>query len=56
MLKKYTEQQDKIKNLIKSTTITFCDYYKKYMKIKFDSDDDLPLSKILNASWFNKSC
>ena len=31
-----------IRGLIKSTTKNFDDYDEKYMKIKFDSDDELP--------------
>ena len=39
---------DKIKDLIKSITNTSGDYDEKYMQIKFDSDDNLPLGKILS--------
>ena len=45
-LKKYTELWSKIKDLIRSIANTSCDYDKKYMKIKFHSDDNLPLNKI----------
>ena len=46
-MKKYTELWYKIKDLIKSATNTSGDYEKKYMKIKFNSDGDLPLNKTL---------
>ena len=46
LLKKYNDVfngiQDKIKEINNE-----CDYEKDYMKIKFDSDDDLPLNKSL---------
>ena len=48
VLTKYTEPWDKIKYLIK--TINWGksgEYEKDYMKIKFNSDDDLPLNKTL---------
>ena len=46
-LKKYTELWDKIKDLIRSVTNTSDDYDEKYKKIRFNSDDNLPLNKIL---------
>ena len=46
-LKMYTELWDKIKDLISSITNNSGDYDEKYMKIKFNSDDNLPLNKIL---------
>ena len=48
VLSKYTELQDEIKYLIK--TIKGGDageYEREYMKIRFNSDDKLPLNKIL---------
>ena len=33
---------------IKEVSNDECDYEKDYMKIKFNSDDDLPLNKSLN--------
>ena len=36
-----------IKNKIKEVSSGECDYEKDYMKIKFNSDDDLPLNKPL---------
>ena len=47
VLIKYTELWDKIKNLIKKINDKPYDYDEKYIKIKFVSDDDLPLNKIL---------
>ena len=48
VLKKYAEVWDGIKNKIKVINGgEENDYGKDYMKIKFDSDDDLPLNKPL---------
>ena len=46
-LKIYQEVWNKIRYLIKSITINSDNYDKKYMKIKFNSDDDLPLKKMV---------
>ena len=46
-LKKYEELQNKIKDLIGSITSNSDNYDEKYMKIKFNSDDDVPLKKAL---------
>ena len=40
------ELQDKIKDLIKTINDKTSDYDKQYMKIKFNSDDNLPSNKI----------
>ena len=45
--KKYEELRIKIRDLIRSITKNVDDYDEKYMKIKFNSDDNLPLSKII---------
>ena len=46
MLKKYTDVWNGIKNEIKAINGGKENYYEKdFMKIKFDSDDDLPLNK-----------
>ena len=45
--KKYEELWSKIKDLIRLITKTTNDYDKKYMKIKFNSDDELLLNKII---------
>ena len=47
ILKKYTQLWIKIKNLIETINGKRGDYDEKYMKIKFTSDDNLPLNKIL---------
>ena len=48
MLEKYTKLWDKIKYLIKTINRGKSgEYEKDFMKIKFSSDDDLPLNKIL---------
>ena len=52
VLIKYTELWNKIKNLIKSNSIDAIPLKqvstkKDFMKIKFNSDDNLPLNKIL---------
>ena len=48
VLKKYADVWDGIKNKIKAINGgKENDYGKDYMKIKFDSDDDLPLNKPL---------
>ena len=47
VLKKYFEIWDRIKNKIKAINGDECDYGEDYMKIKFNSDDDLPLNKLL---------
>ena len=48
LLKKYADVSDGIKNEIKAINGGEENNYKKdYMKIKFNSDDDLPLNKPL---------
>ena len=46
-IKKYEELWSKIKDLIRLITKNSDDYDEKYMKIKFDSDDNLPLNKTI---------
>ena len=46
-LKKYNEVWSGIKNQIEAVSSGGCDYEKDYVKIKFNSDDDLPLNKPL---------
>ena len=49
LLQKYADVWDAIKNEIKAINGGKENYYgKDYMKIKFNSDNDLPLSKPLN--------
>ena len=45
LLKKYNDVFNGIRNKIKEVSGNECDYEKNYMKIKFNSDDDLPLNK-----------
>ena len=47
LLKKYSDVFNEIRNKIKKISGDECDYEKDYMKIKFNSDDDLPLNKSL---------
>ena len=47
LLKKYLDVWSGIKNKIEAVNSGECDYEKDYMKIKFNSDDDLPLNKPL---------
>ena len=47
IIKKYGELWSKIRDLISSITKKSNDYDERYMKIKFDSDDDLPLYKTI---------
>ena len=46
-LKTYKELYEKIRDLVRSISNNSDDYDQKYMKIKFNSDDDLPSQKIL---------
>ena len=45
--KKYVDVQNGIKNKIRTINVGECDYEKDFMKIKFNSDDDLPLNRPL---------
>ena len=47
LLKKYNDVFNGIRDQIKEINSNECDYEKDYMKIKFNSDDDLPLNKSL---------
>ena len=47
LLKKYNDFLNGIRDKIKKISGDECDYEKDYMKIKFNSDDDLPLNKQL---------
>ena len=52
LLKKYTDIWDGIKNEMKKINGgKENDYGKDYLKIKFGSDDDLPLNKLLIFFW-----
>ena len=47
LLKRYNDVWNEIKNKIKEVSNSECDYEKDYMKIKFNSGDNLPLNKPL---------
>ena len=47
LLKKYNDVWNGIKIKIEEISSGECDYEKDYMKIKFNSNDDLPLNKPL---------
>ena len=47
LLKKYNDVWNGIKKKIEEVSSGECDYEKDYMKIKFNSDDNLPLNKPL---------
>ena len=46
-IKKYEELWCKIRDLSRSVTKSLCGFDEKYMKIKFNSDDELPLNKTM---------
>ena len=47
LLKKYNDTFNGIRDKIKEINSNKCDYEKDYMKIKFNSDDNIPLNKSL---------
>ena len=47
LLEKYNEVLNGIRDKIKKVSSDECDYEKDYMKVKFNSDDNLPLNKQL---------
>ena len=47
LLKKYNDVFTGIRSKIKKISSDECDYEKDYMKIKFNSDNDLPLNQQL---------
>ena len=49
LIKKYNDVFNGIRDKIKEINSDECDYEKDYMKIKFNSDDDLPLNKPLKS-------
>ena len=46
-MQKYEELWIRIRDLIRSVTKKSDDYDEKYIKIKFDSDDKVPLNKMI---------
>ena len=49
IIKRYEELWIKIRDLIRSVTEKPDDYHEKYMRIKFDSDDELSLNKTIES-------
>ena len=49
LLKKYNDVFNGIRDKIKEIRSGECDYEKDYMKIKFNSDDNIPLNKPLKV-------
>ena len=47
LLRKYNDVWNGVRDKIKEVSSGKCDYEKDYMKIKFNSDDNLPLNKPL---------
>ena len=47
LLKKCSDVFNGIRDKVKEVSSVACDYQKDYMKIKFSSDDNLPLNKPL---------
>ena len=47
LLKKYNDVWNGIKNKIKEVRNSECDYEKNYMKIKYNTDANLPFNKAL---------
>ena len=47
VLRKYTERWDKIKSLIEKINNKTGEYRKGFIKIRFNSDNNLPLNKTL---------
>ena len=45
LIKKYNDVFNGIRDKIKEVSSDECDYEKDYMKIRFNSDDNLPLNK-----------
>ena len=55
-IKKYEELWSKIRDLRRSITKRSDDYDEKYVKIKFNSDDKLPLNKMMQIPSLIPSC
>ena len=54
LLEKYNDVLNGIKNKIKEVSSGECDYEKDYMKIKFNSNNNLPLNKPLKDLFLKK--
>ena len=46
-IKKYEKLWSKIRDLLRSIVKNSDDYDEKYMKVKFNSNDDLPINKMI---------
>ena len=55
LFKKYSDVFNGIKDKIKKIDNNDSDYEKEYMKIKFNSNDDLPLNKLLKFRLMTKT-
>ena len=53
LLKKYNDVFNGIRDKIKEINSGECDYEKDYLKIKFNSDDNLPLKKNIEISEYD---
>ena len=57
LLKKYSDVWNGIKNKIKEVDDSNCDYEKDYMKIRFNSDDNLPsIKQTTKISQYDYNC
>ena len=54
-IKSYDKLWSKIIDLIRSITTNSDDFDEKYMKIKFNSDDELPLNKMIEILFYSSS-
>ena len=54
-IKRYDKLWSKIIDLIRSITTNSDDFDEKYMKIKFNSDDKLPLNKMIEILFYSSS-
>ena len=54
--KKYEGLCSKIRDLVRLITKNSDDYDEKYMKIKFNSDNELPLKKTIEIFYHDNSC
>ena len=55
ILTKHVQLWDEIENLTEKISGELGDYHQKYMKIKFNSDDNRPLNKILKFRSFKET-
>ena len=55
-LKNDEQLQSKLRDLIQSITKKSDDYNEKYMKIKLNSDDKLPVTKAIEIPIYSNKC